>query len=427
MAWDVEAKPEQPQAAIDWFKRKLALEPAEFGALSARAKRQAFTVAGATGLGMVQQVLSSLQKALEDGTTFESWQKTIPTEMSNAWGSAKSWRSKVVFDTAIQSAYGAGRWYAAQESERPYWQLLAVLDGRTSPVCLRVAGFTAKKDDPAWAKLIPPLHFRCRTALITLSKEQAEEQGIASTAPSVGDLGGFGLEPNVNEWKPDPKAYDPELWAAYQKTLAPVSGALGTPVSAALELPKSGTVAKAARVALSAIEAVHGDGVLPRIPVTGKVSSRTALGEFAYQRLPSYKPVQINIKPSGSHPELTFVHEVGHFLDLAGFPETGYSSVNSKVLADFRAAVERSDAIKRLQQMSKDTPSKYLQYLLMPEEIFARSYAQFIATESGNKILLEQLNMLRRVSSMPSQWADEDFLEIRDAIRAIMRELQWLT
>jgi SPP1 gp7 family putative phage head morphogenesis protein len=215
VAWDVEAKPEQPQAAIDWFRRKLALEPADFRALSARAKRQAFTVAGATGLGMVQQVLDSLQKALEDGTTFESWQKAIPTELGNAWGNANFWRSKVVFDTAIQSAYGAGRWYAAQESERPYWQLLAVLDGRTSPICLKVAGFVAAKDDPAWQKLIPPLHFRCRTALITLSKEQAEERGIASAAPSVGDLGGFGLEPSAGEWQPNEKSYDPELWAAH--------------------------------------------------------------------------------------------------------------------------------------------------------------------------------------------------------------------
>jgi hypothetical protein len=53
---------------------------------------------------------------------------------------------------------------------------------------------------------------------VTLSSEQAEGL-ITSKAPEVGDLGGFGLEPNASEWTPDPSAYNPELWAAYQKTI----------------------------------------------------------------------------------------------------------------------------------------------------------------------------------------------------------------
>lgn len=426
MAWDVEAKPVQPQAAIDWFKRKLALSPEEFVAISAQARRQAFTVAGATNLSVVQSTLSSLQKALEDGETFQSWQKRIPEELNTAWGSTKGWRSRTVFDTAIQSAYGAGRWQAATESERPIWRLEVVLDGKTSKVCLKVANFTAPKDHPAWKKLIPPLHHRCRTALITLSQEQAEELGISSSAPTVGDLGGFGLEPNTNEWKPKESAYDPELWAAYQKTITPITGALGTPVSAALELPKSGVISKAARTTLDAIDSVHGDGVLPKIPLTGKVRGRYALGEFRYYS-GSLSPVEINVKASGAYPHITTAHEVGHFLDLSALPGKGYSSQIASELKGFRDIIENSEAIVKLRQMQKDKPQKHLVYLLSPEEIWARAYAQFIAIESGNVIMLEELNMLRRISSMPSQWTDEDFEPIRNEIRSMMRGISWLT
>jgi hypothetical protein len=63
---------------------------------------------------------------------------------------------------------------------------------------------------------------------------------------------------------------------------------------------------------------------------------------------------------------------------------------------------------------------EYLQYLTNPQEMFARSYAQFIAVETGNPALLAQI--ARGVGAdIPTQWAAESFGPIQDAFRAMFR------
>jgi hypothetical protein len=52
--------------------------------------------------------------------------------------------------------------------------------------------------------------------------------------------------------------------------------------------------------------------------------------------------------------------------------------------------------------------------------MFARSYAQFIAVETGNPALLAQI--ARGVGAdIPTQWAAESFGPIQDAFRAMFR------
>jgi SPP1 gp7 family putative phage head morphogenesis protein len=361
MAWDVEAKPVKPQAAIDWFKRKLALSPEEFAAISAQAQRQAFTVAGATNLSVVQNTLSSLQKALEDGETFASWQKRIPEELNTAWGSTKGWRSRTVFDTAIQSAYGAGRWQAAIESERPIWRLEAVLDGRTSKICLKAANFTAPKDDPAWKKLIPPLHHRCRTALVTLSNEQAQELGVSSDlspsgaalgsrskAPEVGDLGGFGLEPSASEWTPNAASYDPELWAAHKRSLAPreIQNVVNSAKQYGFEAVKDAR----------AFQGVNADGIAAFVPDRNRIELNE---NHAYWT----NPEQILQDCSSQHRDHLVRHEVAHGRMFRQDPETYYTlntmKWNDILLEDAQLAATRVSVV------AAETPGEFV------SEVFA--------------------------------------------------------
>jgi SPP1 gp7 family putative phage head morphogenesis protein len=222
--WNVEPKPVQPEAAIRWFRSRLPLTDTSYKALEDTAKARGFTVSGLASLDLVQDVLRRLQTALEDGVPFEQWQRELPNGIKKAWGSDSGYRLKTIFDTNLQDAYGAGRYKAAIESKRPYLALETVLDGNTSIICLGFTGVVLPAEDPFWKTHRPPFHYRCRTTVISLDREQAKARGITSKLPTVKPLEGFGAAPDLETgfpkaFTPDQTKYHPELWAAYQKAV----------------------------------------------------------------------------------------------------------------------------------------------------------------------------------------------------------------
>ena len=73
---------------------------------------------------------------------------------------------------------------------------------------------------------------------------------------------------------------------------------------------------------------------------------------------------------------------------------------------------------------------RYIEYLLQNEELWARSYAQFIAVKSAHPDLREHLDRLRarpeRRLYYGSQWDEEDFLPILAEIEAVFRQIGWM-
>ena len=59
------------------------------------------------------------------------------------------------------------------------------------------------------------------------------------------------------------------------------------------------------------------------------------------------------------------------------------------------------------------------------EELWARSYAQYIAKKSGNQDMNAQLAEMQE-SPFPSQWSDDDFAPIMEAIDGIFRAKGWI-
>lgn len=101
---------------------------------------------------------------------------------------------------------------------RPYWGLEVVLDGRTSEVCRPLAGVVLPADHPFWRNHIPPLHFGCRTALVTYTRREGERRATP-TPPDHPPQEGFGRPPGRSAWSPEPRDYHPELWGAYLRAL----------------------------------------------------------------------------------------------------------------------------------------------------------------------------------------------------------------
>ena len=198
------------------------------------------------------------------------------------------------------------------------------------------------------------------------------------------------------------------------------------------------------RTAISAINQVHQDGMLPVIPVTRDLF-RDRHGQFSVRS----GKIAIQINLVGPHPELTSVHEIGHFLDHSGLGRLGeWASETPGVLDQWRVAIKGTWGIQRLlplletgvDRTSETLPDgtmveyeadqAYLSYLLKPRELWARSYAQFIAIQSADPDLSRQLNSLRdrpvRTFYYGEQWDEDDFRPIQSSIEVAFRSLRWM-
>lgn len=215
--------------------------------------------------------------------------------------------------------------------------------------------------------------------------------------------------------------------------------ALGTPVGDAMAidaLVKSQQ--KLVAEVMAAIGEVHGDGVLPLADLGHACGSAKTMGLFS--------PVGSRQNPIGPrdriryrrgdtgkiknrHPEMTLAHEVGHFLDLRALPGAGYSSKRrAAALDDWWQAVQSSQHYQDLVNPNATFAHKWRRYASTREELWARAYAQFIATESthaGMKAQLAQDQAEFHGNEFRSQWLDDDFEPVRAAMTRLFESLGW--
>jgi hypothetical protein len=190
------------------------------------------------------------------------------------------------------------------------------------------------------------------------------------------------------------------------------------------------------------IDRIHGDGDLPSIPLKLNSMKRAA---GTYYSTFTGEAVKIEVSRYGGHKGMTAAHEIGHFLDQRGIGRGRFASETDTRMSEWRDAVRNSKAAKRIEELSRQTKAKvvvngqeleyyidrrYVRYLSQWNELWARSYAQYVAHKSGDASLLAQLDDLRRQSVTrlyyPTQWDDEDFKPIAAAIDKLMKELGWV-
>lgn len=225
----------------------------------------------------------------------------------------------------------------------------------------------------------------------------------------------------------------------------------GTPVSQALTRPTVKKLLPDIEAALTAIDQVHGDGDLPTIPIKATSGERT-LGVYRHESI-SGKSVEIGVSTKGEHRASTLVHEVGHFLDYEQIRiknqlrnSTHFSNrpVEDEVMA-FLNAARNSMAFQRIDDLANRRVNlrykndlarefradwRHCQYLKEPVELWARSYAQYIAKRSGSTVLLDEIQTALTAAAdgygYPTQWEDDDFAPIEAAIDALFRKKGWI-
>lgn len=148
------------------------------------------------------------------------------------------------------------------------------------------------------------------------------------------------------------------------------------------------------------------------------------------------EPISIMLNPTGKRPMMTTIHETGHFIDIAGIDKIGEMAEDKTngVLSDWWLAITKSNAYNELVRVKNAggvinsqwaVKPDHVAYCLEPCELWARSYAQYIATKSSNQILKNELSVALS-EQLARQWQPDDFLEIEKAFDKLFKSWGWL-
>ncbi len=231
----ISLQPLPDAAAIRALKARGAtlLESWDWRDVGAEIHKQAFTVAKSAGFDILGDVHASLEEALANGETFQSWAKRIrPTLAEKGWWGRKKLadpvtgevrevqlgsprRLRTIYDTNMRVSHAQGRWERTERlaARRPYLRYVATLDERTRASHRSWHGTVLRWDDPWWDTHYPPNGWRCRCSTMQLGEADMKRYGFTPTDPAPNDgPGRVWTNPRTGETQVVPPGIDPG-WA----------------------------------------------------------------------------------------------------------------------------------------------------------------------------------------------------------------------
>ncbi len=190
------------QALAYALSREVVLPDDYYNQMTPIQRQQSVSIAGLAQIEHVKSVINQVNQAIDSGSTFADFQKAVKNGDIDI--DLPRHRLDNIFRTNIQAAYGRGRWYQQHQtkSTRPYLLYDAINDNRTRPSHKALDGTIRHIDDKFWDTHTPPLGYRCRCVLRSLTEEQAKARGITSDEdlPDV--------EADSSNWGSTPKDYN---------------------------------------------------------------------------------------------------------------------------------------------------------------------------------------------------------------------------
>jgi SPP1 gp7 family putative phage head morphogenesis protein len=180
--------------AIRYLRDKVRLPTEKWNDLWQGQHARAFMVAGATKDALLADFQTVLLKALEQGTTLADFRRDFDDIVQRhgwSYNGGRNWRTRVIFDTNLRTAYAAGHWSRIQENkaEQPYLRYVAILDGQTRPEHAQWHGTVRPVDDPWWTTHYPPNGWNCRCSIMQLSGDELEAYGFSVSPPPKPEKG----------------------------------------------------------------------------------------------------------------------------------------------------------------------------------------------------------------------------------------------
>lgn len=201
--------------AIAYFQGKVNLPTETWRDLWSGMHVRAFTVAGATREDMLVDLRAAVDRAVTQGTTIGEFRKAFDEIVARyGWdfNGGRDWRTRVIYDTNIRTAYQAGR-YAQMKAiagRRPYWRY------RHNPA-VRVPreehlgwdGLILRHDNPWWKTHYPPNGWGCRCYVESLSERDLARLGKDGPDEAPDDGAYEWTNPDTGEVLEVPRGIDP--------------------------------------------------------------------------------------------------------------------------------------------------------------------------------------------------------------------------
>ncbi len=480
-----------PKEAVDYLRRKGVRPAFDYREVWREEHAHAFTVANMMKLDLLADVRASIAKAQEEGTPAARWKEELAAELSKRgwWGRHPppdpndkqavekanlyiSRRLDTIWRVNTRQAAQAGVWERGQRStSHPYILYRVGPSKRHRDQHLAWDGLLLPKDAEFWTVANPMNGWGCKCYTRFVTKAQYQryvDQGVPG--PVVGD--GLPARKRVQTEEPAlrPMQYrndktgevhtgftgidhgferNPgggraeQLGQVFERKLGALATdtvPVGAEVSSGLDVQITGKLGASVVHAIDTIELVHGDGNLPKprpvqqdeklIPRAATRHVRTSDGRRRVVRI-------LMRERDNPWPEMLVVHEIGHYLDIAGLPGNDHQSTlatmpEMKALLQVIYGTVTWRAILRGRRDAKG-PKDIREWnrLSWPLEAFARAYVQYIAWKSGDATLRRSLDERMAADQPPrirlSQWPMEEFLPIAAAMDKLFEKAGWLT
>lgn len=174
--------------AIAFLRRKTNVTTSAWRDLDGEMHARAFTVAGLRHEAALIAVREAVDRALAEGGTLGQFRQDLRGILERAGVTLRGpfgWRSRVILETNLRTAYHAGRWEQAQRlrESRPYLRYTAVLDNLTRPQHRAWHGVILPVEHEFWRTHYPPNGWGCRCTVVSLSARDLARRGWRVTDP----------------------------------------------------------------------------------------------------------------------------------------------------------------------------------------------------------------------------------------------------
>lgn len=179
--------------AIRFFRAKLNVGTDAWNSIDAQGHAVGFAVAGVRNMDALQAIRVAVDKAIADGTTLDAFRRDLQGVMERTGLSLRgkfAWRSRVIFETNLRTAYAAGKWAQIQatKGEFPMLRYVAVLDERTRPQHRAWHGTILPVDHAFWRTHFPPNGWGCRCTVQQVNARDLRRRNwkVSDPPPSSG-------------------------------------------------------------------------------------------------------------------------------------------------------------------------------------------------------------------------------------------------
>ncbi len=155
--------------AIKFFKHKIDIPTEHWNDLWRVQHINAFSVAGATKMDLIQDLRGEIDKAIIDGTTLKTFQDEFDEIVKDhgwSYHGERGWRTSIMLFTNISTAYHAGHWKQMTDpdvlAKRPYLRYVESSSSRPRPIHVGWYNTILKADDPWWLTHYPPNGWGCK-------------------------------------------------------------------------------------------------------------------------------------------------------------------------------------------------------------------------------------------------------------------------